>query len=268
MSAKRIGVLVVAYNAVETLAATLDRIPAKLMERIEEIFIFDDFSTDNTYETALEYKRRTGLQKLSIFRNERNVQYGGNQKRGYRYAIERGLDIVVLLHGDGQYAPEVMPELLEPLERDEAEMVMGSRMMPGGDPLNGGMPLYKFVGNKLLTACENLLLGTRLFEFHSGYRAYSCHALAQIPFERCTDAWHFDTQIIIQFLARRFRIVERPIPTYYGSEICYVNGLAYAFHCMESVLQYQLHRLGWIHAPPFDVADTPSPLSIQARTTQ
>jgi len=270
MSAKRIGVLVVAYNAVDTLAKTLDRIPANVMNKLEEVFVFDDFSTDNTYEAALDYKRRTGLEKLTIMRNERNVRYGGNQKRGYRYAIERGLDVVVLLHGDGQYAPEIMQDLLDPLERDEAEMVMGSRMTPAGHPLKGGMPLYKFVGNKILTAIENRVLGTRFFEFHSGYRAYSCHALAHVPFERCTDDWHFDTQIIIQFLARRFRIVERPIPTYYGSEICYVNGWAYAAHCIKSVLQYRGHQQGWLDAPVFDVegADHLHALPVEAQPTQ
>lgn len=264
----RIGVLVVAYNAIQTLGATLDRFPAGVMDKIEEIFVFDDHSTDRTYEAALEYKRRRGLGKLRIFRNERNRRYGGNQKQGYRYALERGFDVVVLLHGDGQYAPEVMQGLLDPLERDEAEMVMGSRMMPGGNPLKGGMPSYKFVGNKVLSMVENWVLGTRFFEFHSGYRAYSCRALAQVPFERCTDEWHFDTQIIIQFLARRFRIVERPIPTYYGSEICYVNGLAYAVHCAESVLRYRLHRWGWIREPLFDVTDSGRPLPAQAGTAQ
>lgn len=251
----RIGILVVAYNAMNTLARTIDRLPPSLLERMEELFVFDDHSSDRTYEAALEYKRARGFAKLSVFRNERNLRYGGNQKRGYRYAIERGYDIVVLLHGDGQYAPEVMTELLGPIERGEAEMVMGSRMMPGSDPLKGGMPLYKYVGNRILTWVENRALGLRLCEFHSGYRAYNCHALAQLPFERCSDSWHFDTQIIIQHLAKGFRILERPIPTYYGEEICYVNGLAYAYRCVESVLAYQLHRAGLAPCATYDVGD-------------
>ncbi len=250
---KRIGVLVVAYNAFNTLAATLDRVPPALMEKIEEVFVFDDHSADDTYRAALKYKQRRGLTKLSVFSNERNLRYGGNQKRGYRYAIERGFDIVVLLHGDGQYAPEVMQQLLDPLEQGEAELVMGSRMMPGCRPLRGGMPLYKFVGNKILTTWENLLLGTRLQEFHSGYRAYDCHALARVPFERCSNEWHFDTEIIIQFLAKQFRVVERPIPTYYGDEICYVNGLAYAYRCTEAVVKYRLHQAGLRNWSVFDV---------------
>ena len=253
--AKRIGVLVVAYNAIHTLGKTLDRFPAALMDKIEDIFVFDDHSTDRTYEAALEYQRSRGLEKLRVFRNERNLRYGGNQKRGYRYAIERGYDIVVLLHGDGQYAPEVMQEVLDPLERGEAEMVMGSRMMAGCRPRAGGMPLYKYAGNKVLTAMENLLLGTQLSEFHSGYRAYDCHALARVPFERCPDEWHFDTEIILQFLSKGFRIAERRIPTYYGSEICYVNGFAYAYRCVESVLKYRWRRLGWLQAETFKVDD-------------
>jgi glycosyltransferase involved in cell wall biosynthesis len=248
-------VLVVAYNAIHTLGKTLDRFSPALMDKIEDIFVFDDHSADRTYEAALEYRRQRGLEKLRVFRNERNLRYGGNQKRGYRYAIERGYDIVVLLHGDGQYAPEIMQDLLDPLERGEADMVMGSRMMPGCEPLKGGMPPYKYVGNKVLTAIENGLLRTRLSEFHSGYRAYNCHALAQVPFERCADEWHFDTEIILQFLSKGFRIAERRIPTYYGREICYVNGFAYAYRCVESVLKYRLHRLGWLHVDTFKEQD-------------
>ncbi len=254
MSTDRIGVLVVAYNAADTLVRTIQRIPPSLMERIEEVFIFDDHSTDETSQRMREHLDREPMPKIKLFRNERNLRYGGNQKRGYRYALERGFDFVVLLHGDGQYKPEVLEQLLEPCERGEAEMVMGSRMMAGGQPLKGGMPFYKFLGNKILTGLENWILGTRLSEFHSGYRVYSCRALRQIPFDLCSDEWHFDTEIIIQFLAQGLRIAERPIPTYYGDEICYVNGLSYAAHCLESVLSYRLHKWGWRKIPKFDLS--------------
>lgn len=253
---KRIAVIVVAYNAINTLAQTLDRIPPEVMAKLEDVLVFDDHSSDRTYEAALAYKAAKGFDKLSVFHNERNLRYGGNQKRGYRYAIERGYDVVVLLHGDGQYAPEVMQDLLDPMEHNQAEMVMGSRMMAGCHPLRGGMPLYKFVGNKVLTFSENLLLGTRLAEFHSGYRAYNCHALAAVPFERCSDDWHFDTQIIIQLLSKGYRVVERPIPTYYGDEICRVNGMAYAARCLESALKYRMHKSGLIHEGIFDVGES------------
>ena len=145
-------------------------------------------------------------------RHTKNLGYGGNQKAAYKLALERGLDIVVLLHGDGQYAPELLPEMVAPLERGECDAVMGSRMMDGGAARRGGMPFYKLVGNRILTHVENALLGTELTEFHSGYRAYSTKALLDIPFEYNTDDFDFDTQIIVQLLhsgkrIRKFRFL-------------------------------------------------------------
>src|SRR5436190_14872977 len=144
MAKARIAILVVAYNAESTLCSVLERIPATIMEKVEEIVVFDDASHDRTYEVGAEYRQRTAQDKLSIFRNPVNLMYGGNQQRGYAYAIERGYDIVVLLHGDGQYAPEVMQALLTPLETGRAEMVMGSRMLIEGAALRGHMPRYKY----------------------------------------------------------------------------------------------------------------------------
>jgi glycosyltransferase involved in cell wall biosynthesis len=237
----KIGILVVAYNAETTLRHTLERIPPTIMSKIEEIFVFDDASTDTTHAVGKQLQAEEFHDgKLSIYRNEVNQMYGGNQRMGYKYAISRGLDIVVLLHGDGQYAPEVMQELLTPLESGEAEMVMGSRMMVPGAARKGNMPMYKFVGNKILTFTENLLAGTNLSEFHSGYRAYSVHALKNIPLDSMTTNWHFDTQIILEFVKRGFRIKEVPIPTYYGDEICRVNGIPYAMHCVHETLMYAL----------------------------
>ena len=239
--AKKIGILVVAYNAESTLHSVLHRIPVPIWDKIEEVFVFDDHSQDKTTEVgkALEdHENFAG--KLKVFRNEANLMYGGNQRRGYRYAMERGLDIVVLLHGDGQYAPEVMQDLLTPLETGEADMVMGSRMMVKGAALRGNMPMYKYVGNKVLTFMENRLIGTRLSEFHSGYRAYSVHALRNIPLDDMTHNWHFDTQIILQFLKRGYKIKEVPIPTYYGDEICRVNGIPYAINCVRETAKYAL----------------------------
>jgi glycosyltransferase involved in cell wall biosynthesis len=239
----RIGILVVAYNAESTLRDVIKRIPPPIMAKIEEIFVFDDASRDRTYDVGREMQREAAYDKLSIFRNPVNLMYGGNQQQGYRYALERGLDIVVLLHGDGQYAPEVMQNLLTPLERGEADMVMGSRMMVPGAALRGKMPLYKYVGNRILTRMQNTLLGTQLSEFHSGYRAYSVHALRTIPFQSLTTNWHFDTQIILEFLKGGYRIAEVPIPTYYGDEICHVNGVPYALNCIRESLAFALrHR--------------------------
>ncbi|HWP40558.1 MAG TPA: glycosyltransferase family 2 protein [Tepidisphaeraceae bacterium] len=239
MSSPRIGILVVAYNAESTLRSVLQRIPTPIMNKIEEIFVFDDASSDRTADVGKQLQQEAFHDgKLSIYRNEVNLMYGGNQRRGYQYAMSRGLDIVVLLHGDGQYAPEVMQDLLTPLETGQADMVMGSRMMIPGAARRGNMPLYKYVGNKILTWIENRLVGTRLSEFHSGYRAYSVQALRNIPLDSMTTNWHFDTQIILEFLKRGYRIVEVPIPTYYGDEICRVNGIPYAMHCVWEALKY------------------------------
>ncbi len=251
---KRVGIFLIAYNAVNKLDWTLDRIPQEVWDKVEEVFLFDDCSTDNTYYAAIGYKQVQQLQKFTVHRNTKNLRYGGNQKAGYQYAIGRDLDIVVMLHADGQYAPEVLPQLLEPLEKDQADMVFGSRMAAGGDPLAGGMPYYKFVGNKILTWLENRIVGMNLSEFHSGYRLYSCEALKKIPFMLNSNEWHFDTDILIQFQEAGLRIVERPIPTYYGDEICYVNGMAYAFNCVKTALRYRLHKARLVYEPKYDVS--------------
>lgn len=249
---KRIGVLVVAYNAVTTLSATLKRIPKEVWENIEEVAVFDDASKDETYELAIGYKTLFQVAKLTVIRNVENLGYGGNQIRGYRYFMERGFDIVVMLHGDGQYAPEVLSELYGPLVAGEADAVFGSRMMPDyGGPLAGGMPLYKFIGNKILTKYANYFLGMGLTEFHSGYRAYSLPALKTIDFSQMTHDFHFDTQIIIKLHHQGFRIKEVPIPTYYGNEICYVNGLKYARDVYNAVRRYRGTLAGRRTAPEY-----------------
>src|ERR1019366_10117053 len=152
---------------------------------------------------------------------------------------------VVMLHGDGQYAPESLPEILAPLLAEEADAVFGSRTMIRGAARRGGMPLYKFVGNRVLTRFENAALGTNLSEFHSGYRAYSVKALQGIPFHQNSDGFNFDTQIIIQLHDAGMRIAEVPIPTYYGDEICYVDGLGYAADVTKDVIRYRLQKAGF-----------------------
>ena len=251
---KKIIICVVAYDAESTLRKVLDRIPPEVRRKVTEVVIFDDESKDQTFRVAKDYQvTHPDFQNLFIYRNSHNLGYGGNQKRSYRYCIEKGYDLAVLLHGDGQYAPEALPELLKPLEEDRADAVFGSRMMNPGAALKGGMPLYKYIGNKILTFFENRLLGMNLTEFHSGYRLYSIAALKEIPFEKNTNDFHFDTEIIVQLHAKDKRIVEVPIPTYYGSEICHVNGLKYAFQVAVSVLQYRLHELGLVHYAKYAV---------------
>ncbi|MFF8829883.1 methyltransferase domain-containing protein [Streptomyces sp. NPDC015131] len=253
-SSPRIGILVVAYNAEATLEKTLDRIPADFRPRIAEILILDDASHDATFTAGCRWSQLDGMPPTVVMRHTKNLGYGGNQKAGYALAAERGLDIVVLLHGDGQYAPELLPAMVEPLERGECDAVFGSRMMRPRDALKGGMPLYKWLGNRVLTRLENTLLGSELTEFHSGYRAYSVDALRRLPIERNTDAFDFDTQIIVQMADAGMRIREIPIPTYYGDEICYVNGMRYAKDVIKDVLEYRLARkgfgtCGWIPKP-------------------
>ena len=249
---KRICILIVSYNAADLLLKTLDRIPREVVEQVEEILVYDDASHDASYDAALAYKERHGADKLKVLRNPKNRGYGGNQKRGYQYCLARGFDIVVLLHGDGQYAPEILPKLLAPVVAGEADMVMGTRMGAGCDPRAGGMPLYKYYGNRILTWMQNRLTGMGLSEFHSGYRVYSGQALRHIPLVRNTDNWHFDTQILLELQARRFRIREVPIPTFYGEEISRVNGIPYAMHCVWECLKYRSTRWGFRRSLLYD----------------
>src|SRR5579863_8306510 len=237
---KRIGILIVTYNAVTTLTKVLKRITPNVWRNVEEIAVFDDASQDSTYELAMGIKTLRGMHKLQVLSHPRNLGYGGNQKAGYQYFMEKGFDAVVLLHGDGQYAPEILSHLYQPIVAGNADAVFGSRMMKTyGGPLQGGMPLYKYAGNRILSIFENQALGMHLTEFHSGYRAYNLHALRNIDFSKMTDDFHFDTEIIIKLHHQGYRIDEVPIPTYYGDELCYVDGLKYARQVARSVRRYK-----------------------------
>jgi len=250
---KRLLIFIVAYNAETTIEKVLSRIPASLHSDDVEVLIIDDSSKDGTFLKGLRYQQRNCEFKITVLRTPENQGYGGNQKLGYRYAIDNGFDIVALIHGDGQYAPEKLPELLEPLLRGEANAVFGSRMIDKAAALRGGMPLYKWIGNQILTAFQNRMLSTVLSEFHSGYRIYSTRALVPIPFERNTNDFHFDTEIIIQFVLKKLRIVELPIPTFYGNEICYVNGLKYAANIFRTMLRARFHQVNLLFDRKFDV---------------
>lgn len=248
---QRVAVFVVAYNAESHIRDTLRRIPEELIGHLDAIFVIDDSSSDETTAAARALERDIPI--LEVFETPHNQGYGGNQKLGYQYAIRRGFDVVVLLHGDGQYAPEFLPRMLAPFADDGIAAAFGSRMMTPGTARRGGMPLYKYVGNRILTAIENRLLDADLSEFHSGYRAYRVRALEAIPFQYNTDDFHFDTEIIIQLLGRGLKIVEVPIPTYYGDEICHVEGLPYAVHCVGTVLRSRANRYHLVYHPKFDV---------------
>ena len=241
----RVGILVVAYNAESTLEAVLDRIPGDVAGLVEAVLVCDDASLDQTHEVALAYQRRSDRLPLHVVRHPVNLGYGGNQKAGYRLAQDMGLDIIVLLHGDGQYAPEVMMDIIKPLADGRADAVFGSRMIDRGAALKGGMPLYKYVGNKILTRYENAMAGLSLSEWHSGYRAYRTSTLATLPLSSYSDGFDFDTQIILGLADVSARIVEIPIPTYYGDEICYVDGMKYARDLFRHSTKYRLAKMGF-----------------------
>ncbi len=253
LSGKRLLIFIVAYNAETTIEKVLARIPASLKTSAVEVLIIDDSSQDKTFETGLRCQLQSTGFKITVLRTPVNQGYGGNQKLGYRYAIDQGFDFVALVHGDGQYAPEKLPALIGPLVRGEADAVFGSRMIDKRAARAGGMPLYKWVGNQILTNFQNRMLGTTLSEFHSGYRLYSTAALAQIPFEKNTNDFHFDTEIIIQFVLKNLRIAELPIPTYYGDEICHVNGMKYAWDVFRTMLRAKFHQANLLFDRKFDL---------------
>ena len=235
----KIGILIVAYNAENTLVKVLDRIPVDFLKQIDAILVCDDASTDDTHNVGLSYQSKSQL-PLTIVRHEINLGYGGNQKTGYQWALEKNLDLVVLLHGDGQYAPEYLPQMVAPIVSGSDDVVFGSRMITHGGARQGGMPLYKFVGNKILTTLQNRLAKVSLTEWHSGYRAYSVASLRKVNFLKNSDYFDFDSQIILQMIGARQRIVEIEIPTFYGDEISRVNGIKYGIKILIHTLKFRL----------------------------
>lgn len=238
----RVGVLVVAYEASATLEAVLNRIPQDFRSSITSILVCDDASSDDTYQVGMRVKQARPDLPLHVIRRPVNLGYGGNQKAGYRWMIDNGLDAVVLLHGDGQYAPEFLPKMVAPIIAGDADVVFGSRMLEPGAALRGGMPRYKYFGNKILTFLQNRLAGVALSEWHSGYRAYSIRSLDGVGFELNADYYDFDTQIILQMIETHQRIVEIPIPTFYGNELSRVNGIRYGWRILRHTLRWRLAR--------------------------
>ena len=253
-SKPRLLIFIVAFCAERTIHNVLRRIPAALTEKYSvEVLVIDDGSPDDTFAVGMGVSQGDDLPfMITVLYNPVNQGYGGNQKIGFHYAIEKDFDFVALLHGDGQYSPETLPTLVEPLRIGQADVVFGSRMMRRWDAIRGGMPIYKYVGNCILTSAQNWLLRTKLSEFHSGYRVYSVAALKTIPFERNVNDFHFDTEIIIQLVFAGVRIREIPIPTYYGDEICRVNGIRYAKNVMKATLQARLQSANLFYDRRFD----------------
>ena len=226
-----------AYNAAETLAMTYGAIPPRVAD---EIVLVDDASRDATVETA----RALGI---PIIRHPHNVGYGGNQKTCYMEALRAGADIIVMLHPDGQYDPSILPHMIDPIRRGEADLVLGSRFLTPGGARRGGMPLYKFVSNRFLTRAENLVLGTRLSEMHTGYRAYSRRFLETVPFLRNSIDFAFDSEILFQAVRFGFRIAEVPVTTKYfpgASSASLVQSTVYGLKTLRVAVSYLLYRLG------------------------
>jgi len=234
-------VVLPAYNAEKTLERTVADIPK---EAVQEIILVDDASQDRTVEIA----ERLGL---VVYRHEKNRGYGANQKTCYAKALERGADVVVMCHPDYQYDPKIIPQLIEPILQGRADAVFGSRMMKGG-ALEGGMPLWKHNANILLTAFENVMLGTYLTEYHSGFRAYSARLLRTIRFAENSDGFVFDTEIIVQILANRFRIEEVPIRTRYFEEASSIRlwpSVLYGLGILRTMGRFLLHDRGVVRKP-------------------
>jgi glycosyltransferase involved in cell wall biosynthesis len=240
---QRVIVVMPAYNAAKTLERTYRDLPAGI---VDKIILVDDVSQDNTVEIA----RRLGLKTIVHIQNK---GYGGNQKTCYLEALKDGADIVVMLHPDYQYDSTLVPDLIAPIERGEADMVMGSRFL-GGQVRAGGMPIYKIVANRFLTACENVILGLDLSEGHTGFRAYSRRTLETIPFLLNSDDFVFDSQVIVQAVAFGFRIAEIGVPTRYFEEASSVNfrrSVQYGLATLWTLLRYLLHRWSLVRSPQF-----------------
>lgn len=244
-------VYVVAYNAAQHIEAVLNAIPFDELKNYE-ILISDDCSSDNTSDIVKNYQQKNPNKNIKLVTQKKNLGYGGNQKFGYDYAIKNNFYAVVLIHGDGQYSPKLIPQMMEKIVNGGSDVVLGSRMLNKKSALDGGMPLYKFIGNIILTKVQNLILGVALSEFHTGLRAYKIKALAQVPFHHNSNGFSFDTDILIQMIGNKMSISEISIPTHYGSEICRVNGMKYA---CEIIIATVISRLQWLkifHRKKFD----------------
>lgn len=229
---EKICVVMPAYNAAKTLEPTYKNIPPGV---VDEVLLVDDYSKDNTIEEA----KRLGIEYIA---HKRNMGYGANQKTCYAQALEDGATIVVLLHPDYQYDPAYIPVLIAPILEKRADAVIGSRILNGG-ALQGGMPLYKYLGNRLLTAMENRLLGQSLSEFHSGFRAYSRKVLTSVDWRKNANGFLFDTQILVQIIAANFKITEIGVPTKYfkdASSTSFKASVLYGMGTVYTVVKYYL----------------------------
>src|SRR5436190_6173950 len=227
-----------AYNAERTLAATLADIPAGA---VDEVLLVDDGSTDRTVTVA----RDMGL---TVIQHPQNRGYGGNQKTCYHYALEHGADVVVMIHPDYQYDSRVVPLAVSIIELGICDVVLGSRIRSRQEAFKGGMPVYKYISNRFLTAAENFALGQNLGDFHSGFRVYRRAVLEAIPFERNSDDFVFDTQFLVQAVHHGFRLGDIPVPVRYFAEASSINfkrSTVYGVRTLWTMARFWLHRL-WL----------------------
>jgi glycosyltransferase involved in cell wall biosynthesis len=240
----RVVIVMPAYNAAKTLEETFRAIPAGYYD---EIVVVDDHSRDETASLA----RRLNLKAI---RHPHNVGYGGNQKTCYMEALRDGADIVIMLHPDGQYDPAIIPEMIRPIREGRADMVLGSRMMVPGSAALGGMPWWKRVSNRFLTTVENLAMGRRFSECHTGYRAYSRKFLETVPFLRNSNGFVFDTEVIFQAVHFGLPVAEVPISTRYfadASSVGFRAGVVYGLGTLFTAARFLLHRAGIVQSEKF-----------------
>jgi glycosyltransferase involved in cell wall biosynthesis len=245
---KKVVVVMPAYNAAQTLRQTYDEVRAQQM--VDEIILVDDRSQDDTAAIA------RGLEGVSVHVHERNKGYGANQKTCYRLALEAGADVVIMIHPDYQYTPKLIPAMVSIIAGGLHPCVLGSRIL-GGYALKGGMPVWKYISNRLLTFVENLFLGAKLSEYHTGYRAFSRQILENINLEANSDDFVFDNQMLAQILWQGFTVAEVSCPTKYFPEASSINlrrSVRYGLGCLVTALQFRLARVGIIHSKLFSAA--------------
>lgn len=234
---KKLVVVLPAYNAEQTLQSTFNEIP---MDIVDEVVLVDDASSDNTTELG----RKLGINH--IIRHEKNRGYGGNQKTCYKKAMELDADIVIMLHPDYQYTPQLIPAMASMIASGLYDMVLGSRIL-GKGALAGGMPLYKYIANRMLTFIQNILINQKLSEYHTGYRAYSREILETIDFEQNSEDFIFDNEFISQTVFAKFRIGEVSCPTKYFEEASSINfgrSVTYGLGVLRVSFQHFFSRIG------------------------
>ena len=230
---KNITVVIPAYKADKTLPEVLERIPGKVYDEISNIVIVEDGGTNHPQSVSNQLKQK--YSKIEIIWHPTNRGYGAAQKTGFARALELGADVGVLLHADGQYAPEEMERLYQPLINEQADVVLGSRMHDRRSALKGGMPLYKLIANISLTQLENFCYGMKVSEYHSGYMLYSRKALETIPFQKLSDTFHFDGEMLFLSGKKNLRIADLPIPTHYGDEVSHLKPIEYGFDVLKII---------------------------------